>query len=208
MPTLRVSFRLKMSIWINSVLYVCLCVCVWEILSLQWTSVEPCRTQRWKSNSIDLFFFILFFLCLALVSQTLHPLSFHLFPLTPATLSHPLCSLLPKCHVYVSLPSLGFLLWNKTILGSHLLFCHDIFWVTALPPCHESQTHLPLGQWEEKRSLFQTFWVITMKYAEPMNTRTLSSVVNLIWFLVASNCSEYFFLRSAVRHVKVALKWS
>ena len=46
-----------------------------------------------------------------------------------------------------------------------------------------------------------------MKYAEPMNTHTRRTVVNLIWILVASNGSE-FPLMSTVRHVKVPLKWS
>lgn len=57
----------------------------------------------------------------------------------------------------------------------------------------------PPGWWV-KMSLFLDIWVITMKYAEPMNTHARRAVVNLIWFLVTSNSSEFFFdvLRSDV----------
>lgn len=80
------------------------------------------------------------------------------------------------------------------------------FWVSVLAFFSGKPESSPQGWWV-KMSLFSDIWVITMKYAEPMNTHTHRTVVNLIWILIVSNSSE-FLLMSTVRHVKVPLKWS
>lgn len=124
-------------------------------------------------------------------------------PRFPITTPSSFVSHLPSSHSVILLSFL------KNTLGSHFLVCHDMpppphthaFWVILFASFSGKPDSYPWGWWV-KMSLFSDIWVITMKYAEPMNTHTRGAALNLISFHFASKCWE-FPLMSAVRRAKV-----